>query len=54
MALEGGDGGVGQRERETHRILNRLQALSRQHRAQCGARMYKLRDHDVSRSQTLN
>ena len=37
-----------------HRIWSRLQALSCQHRAPCGAWTHELRDHDLSRSRTLN
>ena len=39
---------------EGDRIWNRLQALSCQHRARCGAWTHKLWDHDLSLSQTLN
>ena len=42
------------RERGRHRIGNRLQALSCQHRAQHGARTHGPRDHDLSRSRPLN
>ena len=42
------------RERGRHRIRSRLQALSCQHRAWCGAWTHELRDHDLSWSQTLN
>ena len=42
------------RERGRHRVQSRLQALSCQHRAQCGARTHRLQDHDLSRSRTLN
>ena len=42
------------RERGRHRIGSRLQALSRQHRAQRGARTHRLRDRDLSWSRTLN
>ena len=42
------------RERGRHRIRSRLQALSCQHRAQCGARTHELWDHDLSWSWTLN
>ena len=42
------------RERGRHRIRSRLQALSCQHRARCGARTHKPRDHDLSGSGTLN
>ena len=42
------------RERGRHRIPSRLQALSCQHRARRGARTHGPRDHDLSRSQTLN
>ena len=42
------------RERGRHRIWSRLQALSCQHRAWCGARTHKPWDHDLSRSWTLN
>ena len=41
-------------ERGRHRIWNRLQALSHQHRAQRGARTHGLWDHDLSWSRTLN
>ena len=41
------------RERGRHRIRSRLQALSCQHRAQCGARTHKPQDHDLSRSGRL-
>ena len=41
-------------ERGRHRIRNRLQALSCQHRARCGARTHGPRDHDLSRSQMPN
>ena len=41
-------------ERGRHRIRNRLQALSCQHRARCGARTHEPRDHDLSRCRTLN
>uniref|UniRef100_A0ABI7W7A4 Uncharacterized protein n=1 Tax=Felis catus TaxID=9685 RepID=A0ABI7W7A4_FELCA len=42
------------RERGRHRIRNRLQALSCQHRARRGARTHGPRDHDLSRSWTPN
>ena len=42
------------RERGRHGIWNRLQALSCQHRARRGARTCEPRDHDPSRSRTLN
>ena len=42
------------RERRRHRIRSRLQVLSCQHRARHGARTHELRDHDLSRSRTLN
>ena len=42
------------RERGRHRIRSRLQAPSRQHRAQCGAQTHKPWDRDLSRSQSLN
>ena len=42
------------RERGRHRIQSRLQALSCQHRAPHGARTHRPRDHDLSRSRTLN
>ena len=42
------------RERGRHRIGSRLQALSCQYRAGRGARTYKLHNHDLSRSWTLN
>ena len=35
------------KERGRHRIRSRLQALSCQHRAQCGARTHEARDHDL-------
>ena len=41
-------------ERGRHRIWNRLQALSCQHRARRGARAHGPRDHDLSRSQPPN
>ena len=41
-------------ERGKHRIWNRLQALSCQHRARRRAQTHELRDHDLSRSQPLN
>ena len=37
-------------ERDTHRIRSRLQAPSREHRAQHGARTHEPRDHALSRS----
>ena len=42
------------RERGRHRIGNRLQALSGQHRARRGARTHGPRDRDLSRSRPLN
>ena len=39
-------------ERGRHRSQRRLQALSRQHRAWCGARTHKPWDHDLSQSGT--
>ena len=42
------------RERRRHRILSRLQAPSCQHRAPHRAQTHKPRDHDLSRSWTLN
>ena len=42
------------RERGRHRIGSRLQAPSCQRRARRGARTHGLRDHDLSRSRTLN
>ena len=42
------------RERGRHRIWNRLQALSCQHRAWRGARTHGPRDRDLSWSRTLN
>ena len=42
------------RERGRHRIWSRLQALSFQHRPQCGARTDELWDRDLSWSQVLN
>ena len=44
----------GQRERRRHRIQSRLQALSCQHRAWCGARTHKSWDCDLNRSRILN
>ena len=46
--------GEGQRERGRHRIQNRLQALSCQHRAWRGARTHESWDHGLSWSRTLN
>ena len=46
--------GEGQRDRGRHRMWNRLQALSCQHRAQCRVWTPELWDHDLSRSQMLN
>ena len=46
--------GEEQRERGRHRIRSRLQALSYQRRARCGARTRELWDHDQSQSWTLN
>ena len=42
------------RGRGRHRVQSRLQALSCQHRARCGARTHERRDHDLSRSRRLN
>ena len=42
------------RERGRQRIQCRLQALSCQHSAPCGARTHKLWDHDLSQSWILN
>ena len=42
------------REIGRHRMGSRLQAMSCQHRAWCGARTHRLQDYDLSRSQTLN
>ena len=42
------------RERRRHRIWDRLQALSCRYRARCRAWTHGPRDHDLSRSQTLN
>ena len=39
-------------ERGAERIQSRLQALSCQHRVQCGARTHEPRDHDCSQSRT--
>ena len=44
----------GRSERGRHRIRNRLQALSCQHRAWRGARTHGPQDHDLSRSRPLN
>ena len=41
-------------ERGRHRIWNRLQALSCQHRARRGSRTHGPPDHDLSRSRLLN
>ena len=41
-------------ERGRHRIRSRLQALSCQHRVQCGAWMHEPWDRDLSQSQRLN
>ena len=41
-------------ERDTHTIWSRLQALSSQHRARCGARTLEPWDHDLSQSQWLH
>ena len=46
------DGGGSERGR--HRIWNRLQALSCQHRARRGAWTHRPRDHDLSWSRTLD
>ena len=43
-----------ERERGRHRIRSRLRAPSCQHRARRGARTHRPRDHDPSRSRTLN
>ena len=42
------------RERGRHRIQSRFQALSCQHRAQCGARTHRLWNHDLSQSRMPN
>ena len=42
------------RERGRHRIWSRLQALSCQHRARCGARIHRPWDRDLSWSRTPN
>ena len=42
------------RARGTQRIQSKLQALSCQHRAQCGAWTHELWDHDLGQSWTLN
>ena len=42
------------RERGRQRIGSRLQALSHHPRARRGARTHRPRDHDLSRSRTLN
>ena len=42
------------RERGRHRITSRLQVPSCQHRARCRARTHGTRDHDLSRSRSLN
>ena len=46
-------GGRG-RERRRPRIWSRFQGLSCQHRTRHGAQTHEPRDHDLSRSQTLN
>ena len=46
--------GEGQRETHTRRIRSRLQALSCQHGARCGAWTHELQDHDLSRTWSLN
>ena len=46
--------GEGQRERGRHRIQSRLLGPSCQHRAWRGAWTHRPRDHDLSRSRTLN
>ena len=45
--------GEGPRERGRHRIWNRFQALSCQHRTWCRAWTHELWDHDLSQRQTL-
>ena len=42
------------KERGRHRIESRLQALSCQRRASCGAQTHEPQDHDLSQSETLN
>ena len=42
------------RERGRHGIGSKLQALSCQHRARCGARTHEPQDQDLSQSQLLN
>ena len=42
------------RERGRHRIRSRLQTPSRQHRGGHGSRTHEPRDHNLSRSRTLN
>ena len=54
MSTGGAWGSRGGAERGRHRIRSRLQAPSCQHRARCGTRTRKPRDHDLSQSQTLN
>ena len=46
--------GGSEREKGRHRIPSRLQALSCQHRARCGAQIHRPRDHDLSQSWTLS
>ena len=46
--------GKEQRKRGIHRIGSRLQVLSCQHGARCGARTHEPWDHDLSRSRTLS
>ena len=41
-------------ERDGNKTRSRLQALSCQHRAWCGAQTHTLRDHDLSRSRPPN
>ena len=43
-----------ERDRDKDRIWSKLQALSCQHRARCGARTHEPWDHDLSWSQTLH
>ena len=45
---------VGEGQRGRHKIRNRLQALSHQHSALCGAWTHKWQDHDLSWSRMLN
>ena len=47
-------GGTEKERERRHRIWSKLQALSCQHGARCGAQTHDLWDHDLSQSWTLN